>query len=134
MWLPALILSLGTAAQVMRMTRAMMLEVQRQDYIRTATAKGLREGVVLIRHALRNALMPVVTIFGLQMAFLIGGTVIFESIFSLPGMGRFLIEAVTRRDYATVQGITLIFATSVVLINLLVDISYTFLDPRTRMR
>jgi peptide/nickel transport system permease protein len=134
MWLPALILSLGTAAQVMRMTRAMMLEVQRQDYIRTATAKGLREGVVLLRHALRNALMPVVTIFGLQMAFLIGGTVIFESIFSLPGMGRFLIEAVTRRDYATVQGITLVFATSVVLINLLVDVSYTFLDPRTRMR
>ncbi|MGD9893728.1 MAG: ABC transporter permease [Dehalococcoidia bacterium] len=132
MWIPALLLSLGTGAQVMRMTRAMMLEVQRQDYIRTATAKGLRERVVLLRHALRNALMPVVTIFGLQMAFLIGGTVIFESIFSLPGMGRYLIEAVTRRDYAVVQGITLIFATGVVLINLLVDLSYTFLDPRTR--
>jgi peptide/nickel transport system permease protein len=134
LWLPAFILSLGTAAQVMRMTRAMMLEVQRQDYIRTATAKGLRERVVLTRHSLRNALMPVVTIFGLQMAFLMGGTVIFESIFSLPGMGRYLIEAVTRRDYAVVQGVTLIFAISVVLINLFVDISYTFLDPRTRAR
>ncbi len=134
LWLPALILSLGTGAQVMRMTRAMMLEVQRQDYIRTATAKGLAEGVVLLRHALRNALMPVVTIFGLQMAFLMGGTVIFESIFSLPGMGRFLIEAVTRRDYATVQGITLVFAITVVIINLIVDLSYTMLDPRTRAR
>ncbi len=134
LWLPALILSLGTGAQVMRMTRAMMLEVRRQDYIRTATAKGLAEGVVLVRHALRNALMPVVTIFGLQMAFLMGGTVIFESIFSLPGMGRYLIEAVTRRDYAVVQGITLIFATTVVVINLMVDLSYTFLDPRTRAR
>jgi peptide/nickel transport system permease protein len=134
MWLPAFILSLGTAAQVMRMTRAMMLEVQRQDYIRTAHAKGLRERVVLLRHALRNALMPVVTIFGLQMAFLIGGTVIFESIFSLPGVGRYLIEGVTRRDYAVVQGITLVFAAGVVLINLIVDLSYTFLDPRTRAR
>ncbi len=133
MWLPALILSLGTAAQVMRMTRAMMLEVLRQDYIRTATAKGLHRGVVLTRHALRNALMPVVTIFGLTMAFLIGGTVIFESIFSLPGMGRYLIEAVTRRDYAAVQGITLVFAVSVVLINLIVDLSYTWLDPRHRV-
>ncbi len=132
MWLPALILSLGTAAQVMRMTRAMMLEVLRQDYIRTATAKGLRRGVVLTRHALRNALMPVVTIFGLTMAFLIGGTVIFESIFSLPGMGRYLIEAVTRRDYAAVQGVTLVFAVSVVAINLFVDLSYTWLDPRHR--
>jgi len=134
MWLPAFILSLGTAAQVTRMTRAMMLEVLRQDYIRTASAKGLASRVVLLRHALRNALMPVVTIFGLTMAFLIGGTVIFESIFSLPGMGRYLIEAVTRRDYAVVQGITLIFATAVVLINLIVDISYTLLDPRTRFR
>ncbi len=133
MWLPALILSLGTAAQVMRMTRAMMLEVLRQDYIRTATAKGLHRGVVLTRHALRNALMPVVTIFGLTMAFLIGGTVIFESIFSLPGMGRYLIEAVTRRDYAAVQGITLLFAVSVVVINLIVDLSYTWLDPRHRV-
>jgi peptide/nickel transport system permease protein len=133
MWLPALLLSLGTGAQVMRMTRAMMLEVLRQDYVRTATAKGLAGRVVLVRHALRNALMPVVTIFGLTMAFLIGGTVIFESIFSLPGMGRYLIEAVIRRDYAVVQGITLIFATSVVLINLIVDVSYTFLDPRTRV-
>lgn len=132
MWLPALLLSLGTAAQVMRMTRAMMLEVLRQDYIRTATAKGLATNTMLLRHALRNALMPVVTIFGLTMAFLIGGTVIFESIFSLPGMGRYLIEAVTRRDYAAVQGITLVFAASVVLINLLVDVSYTMLDPRTR--
>jgi peptide/nickel transport system permease protein len=132
LWLPALLLSLGTGAQVMRMTRAMMLEVQRQDYIRTARAKGLRDRLILLRHALRNALMPVITIFGLQMAFLMGGTVIFESIFSLPGMGRLLIEAVTRRDYAVVQGITLIFATTVVVINLIVDLSYTFIDPRTR--
>jgi peptide/nickel transport system permease protein len=133
MWIPSLLLSLGTGAQVMRMTRAMMLEVQRQDYIRTARAKGLTGRVVLLRHALRNALMPVVTIFGLQMAFLIGGTVIFETIFSLPGMGRYLIEAVTRRDYAVVQGITLIFAISVVLINLIVDMSYAVLDPRIRV-
>jgi peptide/nickel transport system permease protein len=133
MWIPALLLSLGTGAQVMRMTRAMMLEVQRQDYIRTARAKGLTGGRVILRHALRNTLMPVVTIFGLQMAFLIGGTVIFETIFSLPGMGRYLIEAVTRRDYAVVQGITLIFAISVVIINLIVDMSYAVLDPRIRV-
>lgn len=132
MWLPALILSLGTAASVMRYSRTMMLEVLRQDYIRTAWSKGLDERVVIFRHALKNAMLPVVTILGLTMATLVGGTVIFEGLFGLPGLGRHLVGAVARKDFAVIQGVTLFFAVAVVTINLVVDISYTFLDPRAR--
>lgn len=130
--LPALILGFALSASVMRMTRAMMLEVLREDYIRTARAKGLRETMVVCRHALKNALIPVVTILGLQLSVLIGGTVIMESIFVLPGMGRFLLDAITWRDYPVIQGINLFLATGVILINILVDVLYGLLDPRIR--
>jgi peptide/nickel transport system permease protein len=132
MWIPALILALATAAQVTRFTRTLMLEVLRQDYIRTAWSKGLRERTIIARHALRNALLPVITVLGLTMAFLVGGTVIFETLFTLPGLGTYLIRAVQQRDFAVVQGVTLFFAIAVVVINLTVDISYTVLDPRAR--
>lgn len=132
MWMPAFIVSLATSAQVMRYARTMMLDVLRQDYIRTAWAKGLRERVIVVRHALKNALLPVVTVIGLTMATLVGGTVIFESLFSLPGMGRHLILAVSQKDFAVVQGVALFFAITVVLVNLIVDVSYTLLDPRAR--
>lgn len=133
MWLPSLILSLGTAASVMRYARTMMLDVLRQDYIRTAWSKGLDERVVIFRHALKNAMLPVVTILGLTMATLVGGTVIFEGLFGLPGLGTHLVGAVARKDFAVIQGVTLFFAVAVVTINLLVDISYTMLDPRSRL-
>lgn len=130
--LAGFILSLSTAASVMRYARTMMLDVLRQDYIRTAWAKGLRERVIITRHALKNVLLPVVTVIGLTMATLVGGTVIFESLFTLNGVGRLLIRGVYERDYPLVQGITLLFAIAVVVINLVVDISYSLLDPRAR--
>ncbi|MES4792425.1 MAG: hypothetical protein C4321_05040 [Chloroflexota bacterium] len=130
--LAGFILSLSTAASVMRYARTMMLDVLRQDYIRTAWAKGLRERVIITRHALKNVLLPVVTVIGLTMATLVGGTVIFESLFTLNGVGRILIRGVYERDYPLVQGITLLFAIAVVVINLVVDISYSLLDPRAR--
>lgn len=132
LWMPALLLSLSSSATIMRMTRSMMLEVMRQDYIRTAWAKGMRERKIVVVHALRNAMLPVVTIIGLSMAFLIGGTVIFESLFGLPGMGTYMINAVTARDYTAVQSVTVVFAVGVVLVNLMVDIGYVLLDPRLR--
>jgi peptide/nickel transport system permease protein len=132
MWLPALILSLATAASVMRYSRTMMLDVLRQDYVRTAWSKGLRERVVIFRHALKNALLPVVTVIGLTLATLVGGTVIFETIFTLPGLGSYLIYSMNQKDFAPVQGVTLFIATSVIIINLVVDISYVVLDPRAR--
>ncbi len=131
---PAIILGLATSATKVRMTRAMMLEVMRNDYIRTAWAKGLPERVIIYRHALKNALIPVITLFGLQVTAILGGTVIMESVFSLPGMGRLLIEAITYRDYTVVQGIALLIVVWVVITNLLVDLSYGFLDPRVRFR
>lgn len=132
LWMPALLLSFASSATIMRMTRSMMLEVMRQDYIRTAWAKGLRQRKVVLIHALRNAMLPVVTIIGLSMAFLIGGTVIFESLFGLPGMGTYMINSVTARDYVAVQSVTVVFAVGVVIINLMVDIVYVLLDPRLR--
>ncbi|MCX6021449.1 MAG: ABC transporter permease [Chloroflexi bacterium] len=131
--IPAMILGSLLAATVMRMTRTMMLEVMRQDYVRTAWAKGLTERAVVMRHALKNALIPVVTIMGLQVAFLIGGTIILESIFSLPGMGRLMIDAINFRDYPVIQGINLVVGIWVVGVNLIIDISYGFLDPRIRV-
>jgi peptide/nickel transport system permease protein len=129
---PAIVLGMSLAGLTMRMTRTMMLEVLRQDYIRTAWSKGLRERVVVVRHALKNALIPVITIVGLQLPVLVGGTVIIEQIFGLPGMGRMVLDAIMRRDQPLVSGSLLIFAVGLVLINLLVDLAYSFLDPRIR--
>ena len=131
---PAIVLGMAMSGMTMRMTRTMMLEVLRQDYIRTAWAKGLRERVVIIRHALKNALIPVVTIVGFQVPVLIGGTVIIEQIFCLPGMGRLMIDATMQRDYTIVSGIMLIFAVGMVLINLMVDLTYVVLDPKVRYK
>jgi len=127
-------MALAAAAAVMRMTRSMVLEVLGQDYVRTARAKGLREVVVLVRHALRNALIPVVTILGVSVASLLGGTVIFENIFALPGVGRYMIQAVAARDYPVVEGVSLALTAGIVLVNLVVDVSYSLLDPRIRFR
>ena len=130
--LPALILGIASAAALMRLTRGMLLEVLRQDYVRTAWAKGFREGMVVLKHGLKNALIPVVTVLGIQLAQILGGTVVIESIFGLPGMGRFLFEAITHRDYPVIQGINLVVATGIVLANLAVDALYAALDPRVR--
>jgi len=130
--LPAFILGLASAAAIMRLTRAMLLEVLRQDYVRTAWAKGLRERVVVFKHSLKNALIPVITVLGIQVAQILGGTVIFESIFGLPGMGRFLFDAINQRDYPVIQGVNLIIVSVVVVINLVVDAAYAWLDPRIR--
>jgi len=130
--LPALILGVAAAAAIMRLTRGMLLEVLRQDYVRTAAAKGLRERVVVLKHALKNALIPVVTVLGLQVAGIAGGSVIIEWIFGIPGMGQFLVDAIVQRDYPVIQGINLIIVTLIVLTNLSVDLLYAVLDPRIR--
>ena len=130
--IPSLILGTASAAATMRMTRTMMLEVLRQDYIRTAWSKGLRERVVVMRHAIKNALIPVVTLIGLQLPILVGGSVIMENIFNLPGLGRLMVQALSDRDYPVVSGVNLFFATGVVGINLLIDLVYAVLDPRVR--
>src|SRR3989304_9425625 len=134
MLLPALIIGLTPSGALVRLVRTQMLEVLRQDYVRTARAKGLRESTVLYRHALRNALIPIVTVIGISLPNIIAGTVIFEQIFIIPGMGRYLVEAVNSLDYPVVQGLNLIFAFLLVVSVLLVDISYAFLDPRIRFR
>ena len=127
---PSIVLGMGMAGITMRMTRTMMLEVLRQDYVRTAWAKGLRERVVVMRHALKNALIPVITIIGMQVSFLLGGEVIIENIFGLPGLGRLIVTATQDRDYTIVSGVILIFAFAMVICNLLVDVTYGFFDPR----
>ena len=132
MLVPAILLGLSMSAVTMRMTRTMMLEVMRQDYIRTARAKGLSENLLVLRHALRNGLIPVVTLIGLQAPLLIGGAVILEQIFVVPGMGLLLLEAVFQRDYPVVSGVFLIVGVGILLINLLVDLSYGLLDPKVR--
>lgn len=129
---PAIILGVGLSGSVMRLTRTQMLEVMRQDYIRTARAKGLATGRVIASHALRNAFIPVVTIIGLQVPVLVGGSVILEQIFSLPGMGYYLLAAIAQRDITVIQGVVLISATVVIVSNLLVDLTYSLLDPRIR--
>ena len=131
---PAIVLGMAMAGVTMRMTRTMMLEVLRQDYIRTAWAKGLKERVVVIRHALKNALIPVVTIVGLYMSVMIGGTVIIENIFCLPGMGRMMVDATTQRDYPVVSGVLLFYGVGMMLINLFIDLTYAFLDPRVHYK
>jgi len=134
MLMPALVLGTALAAVLMRQTRNAMIEILSADYIRTARSKGLAGFTVVVRHALRNGLIPVVTILGLQMGALMGGAVVTESIFVLPGFGRLIVEAVFTRDYPVVQGVVLITASSYVLINLLVDVSYSVLNPRIRIR
>ena len=132
--IPSLILGTAMSAATMRMTRTMMLEVLRQDYIRTAWSKGLRERVVVIRHTIKNALIPIVTLVGLQLPLLVGGSVIMEYIFNLPGLGRLLLTALTNRDYPVVSGVNLFFATVVIGVNLLIDLIYPYLDPRVRYK
>jgi len=132
--LPAFIMALALSAGTMRMTRTMMLEVMRQDYIRTARAKGLSIRKIILRHALRNASTPILSIFGLQLAHLLGGAVIMERIFVLPGMGKFMLDAITWRDYPVIQGVNLFIGSLVLFINLSVDLLYGFLDPRIRYR
>jgi len=134
MVIPAIILGTSLSAVTMRLTRTMMLEVLRQDYIRTAWAKGLSESLIVTRHALRNALIPVVTLIGLQAPLLIGGAVIMEQIFVIPGMGLLLLDAVYQRDYPIITGVFLIVGVAVMIINLLVDLSYGLLDPKVRYR
>lgn len=128
--LPSIALGLIYAALIARITRASMLEVLAQDYVRTAHAKGLSSRVVLLRHALKNASVPIVTIIGVGISLLIGGVVVTESVFNIPGLGRLVVDAVLQRDYPVIQGIILMFSGVYLLINLIVDISYSFLDPR----
>ena len=132
--LPAFITGVAGSAGMMRLTRTMMLEVLRQDYIRTAWAKGLSERTVLIRHAVKNAFIPVITVIGAQLAGLIGGQVIMEQIFALPGMGRVFLDALNQRNYPVISAINTVIATFVLLSNVIVDISYAWLDPRIRYR
>ena len=130
--IPSVILGTYLAAATMRMTRTMMLEVLRQDYIRTAWSKGLKERVVVVRHAVKNVLIPVVTMVGLQLPILVGGAVIIENIFNLPGLGRLMLVALNDRDFPVVAGINLVFGTAVMGINLMIDLVYAVLDPRVR--
>ena len=130
--IPSVILGTALSASTMRMTRTMMLEVLRQDYIRTAWSKGLKERIVVIRHAIKNALIPIVTLIGMQLPLLVGGSVIMENIFNLPGLGRLMVEALNQRDYPMVSGVNLVFAVMVVGVNLMIDLIYPYLDPRVR--
>jgi peptide/nickel transport system permease protein len=132
MVLPALSLGLSLAAATTRITRSSLLEVLNLDYVRTARSKGLSERVVVYRHALKNALIPVVTVIGLQVGTLLGGAIIIEEIFGLPGIGRFALEGINLRDYPVVQGAVLVVAGAFVLVNVLVDVLYALIDPRMR--
>jgi peptide/nickel transport system permease protein len=130
--LPAAVLGIAASAALMRLTRGMLLEVLRQDYVRTAWAKGLAERAIVLKHALRNAIIPVVTLLGTQLPQIIGGTVVIETVFGLPGMSRFLFDAINQRDYPVIQGVNLLVVSTVVLVNLAIDAVYAVLDPRIR--
>ncbi len=132
--LPAVVLGMAMAGVTMRMSRTMMLEVLSQDYIRTAWSKGLRERVIVMRHSLKNALIPVITIVGLQVPILIGGAVIIEQIFCLPGIGRLILNATFARDYPIVTGVMFVMALFILVVNLVVDLTYAYLDPRVQYR
>ena len=132
MVLPALILGIASAAALMRLTRGMLLEALRQDYVRTAWAKGLAERKVVLKHGLRNAVIPVITLLGTQLPLILGGTVVIETIFGLPGVSRFLFDAINQRDYPVIQGVNLLVVSTVVIVNLGVDVLYGVLDPRIR--
>ncbi len=129
---PALILGFSLSGQLMRLTRAQMLEVMRQDYMRTARAKGLRERAAIVHHAVRNAFIPVVTVIGLQIPVLIGGSLVLEQIFGIPGVSRYLFESIIRRDFPPIIGINIVVAATIVFANLVVDVLYGYLDPRIR--
>ena len=129
---PAAAVGFRSSALVMRLTRSSMLEVLRQDYIRTARAKGASRGSVNYRHALRNALLPVVTVIGIEAAFLIGGLIVTETVFNIPGVARFLVEAIRARDYPIVQNLVMLIAVVVVVVNFIVDMLYAVLDPRIK--
>jgi peptide/nickel transport system permease protein len=130
--LPAITVGYRYSAVVMRMTRSAMLEVLREDYIRTARAKGLVKRIIVNRHALKNAMLPVVTVIGIEFAFLIGGLVVTEQVFNLNGVGRLLVQAVTNQDYTLTQGIVMLMVAIFVLTNLVIDLLYAWLDPRIR--
>jgi peptide/nickel transport system permease protein len=132
MALPALILGIASAAALMRLTRGMLLDALRQDYVRTAWAKGLAERKVVLKHGLRNAVIPVITLLGTQLPLILGGTVVIETIFGLPGVSRFLFDAINQRDYPVIQGVNLLVVSTVVVVNLGVDVLYGVLDPRIR--
>jgi peptide/nickel transport system permease protein len=132
--MPVVLLSLVSLAQLARQTRSSMLEVIRQDYIRTARAKGLKENHVIMKHALRNALIPVITLLGMGLANLVGGSVFIEQVFNIPGMGRLMVQSIFGKDYIVVQSVVIIIATVVAFANLLVDIAYGFVDPRIRYK
>jgi peptide/nickel transport system permease protein len=132
MILPSIALGIVYMALIARITRASMLDVLSQDYVRTAQAKGLAPQTVLVGHALKNAAVPVVTIIGIGVALLIGGVVVTETVFAIPGIGRLTVDAILRRDYPIIQGVTLLFSAVYVIVNLLVDLSYTLFDPRIR--
>jgi peptide/nickel transport system permease protein len=130
MFLPSLTMGLMVAAQILRITRTSMLDVLNQDYVRTARAKGVSARNVILKHSLRNALIPVVTLSGIQLGYLLGGTIVIENMFALPGMGRLLLQVVNERDYPVVQGIVLFIGIIIVMLNILVDVIYTLIDPR----
>lgn len=130
--LPVITLGVGIAASLARLTRSAMLEVLPQDYIKTARSKGLRESVIIWKHALKNALIPVITVFGTQLGHLLAGAVVVETVFSWPGIGKFLVDSIYARDFPVIQGFVLIIAAIFVLVNLIVDIAYYYLDPRIR--
>jgi len=130
--MPSIVLGLASSALIARLTRASLLQVIREDYIRTARAKGLSERIVIMRHALKNSLIPVVTILGPLFAALVTGTFVTETIFGIPGMGRYFVTSITNRDYPVIMGTILLYAIFLVVANLLVDITYAFLDPRIR--
>lgn len=134
MLLPSLTLGLMICAQIVRITRSSMLDALRQEYIKTAKAKGVNQSALIFKHALKNALIPVITISGIQLGYLIGGTIVIENLFALPGLGRLLLQAVNERDYPVVQSIVLFVAIMVVLLNILVDFIYTLVDPRVELK
>ncbi len=132
--MPGIVLGLGTMAYIARLTRASMLEVKRQDFVRTARAKGLASGRVISRHMLRNALIPIITVLGPAAADLVTGSIIIESIFGAPGLGKEFVESISKRDYSVIMGTAIFYAALVALANVLVDLSYGFVDPRIRVR
>ncbi len=131
--LPALAIGVGLAAVIMRYTRASMMEVLQMDYIRTARAKGLKKRVVIVRHALKNAILPVITVAGFNTGYLLGGAIVIEEVFALPGMGRLALYAIYQRDYPLIQGIVLVIAALFVVVNILTDLLYAVADPRIRL-
>ena len=132
--LPSITLGAAVAAVMARFTRASFVEVVQEDYVRTARAKGLRERVVLAKHCLRNALIPVITMMGLQFGFLLGGSIVVESVFNWPGVGRLLVDSVNMRDYPVIQALVLMFSLQFILINLVVDMLYAFINPTIRFK